>query len=221
MIIYKLRKMHTEELIEYAQTGTQEAIELIVERYHDMVYKLSQQYYGAWAEKSDIIQNGYVGLLKAIFYYDCKKKSNFNTFAWKNINSEMKSFLTYLNRKKNKMLSESISFEDYFHDTEEDEEGSYFVTKEKEDLYENPYDDQLILERTLNTLRTEVSQQEYRVFEMFLQKYSYDEISDTENLKKKKVDNTIQKCKKIFKKLFERYQNEFRVYQEWFLGRMN
>src|SRR6056297_3147112 len=196
MIIYKLRKMHTEELIEYAQTGTQEAIELIVERYHDMVYKLSQQYYGAWAEKSDIIQNGYVGLLKAIFYYDCEKKSNFNTFAWMNINSEMKSFLTYLNRKKNKMLSESISFEDYFHDTEEDEEGSYFVTKEKEDLYENPYDDQLILERTLNTLRTEVSQQEYRVFEMFLQKYSYDEISDTENLKKKKVDNTIQKCKK-------------------------
>jgi len=221
MIIYKLRKMRTEELIEYAQTGTQEAIELIVERYHDMVYKLSQQYYGAWAEKSDIIQNGYVGLLKAIFYYDCEKKSNFNTFAWMNINSEMKSFLTYLNRKKNKMLSESVSFEDIFHETEEDEEGSYFITKEKEDVYENPYDEQMILEKTMNALKKEISPQEYRVFEFFLQKYSYDEISEKESLKKKKVDNTIQKCKKIFKNLFDTFQSEFIFYQEWFLGRMN
>ena len=213
--------MRTEELIEYAQTGTQEAIELIVERYHDMVYKLSQQYYGAWAEKSDIIQNGYVGLLKAIFYYDCEKKSNFNTFAWMNINSEMKSFLTYLNRKKNKMLSESVSFEDIFHETEEDEEGSYYITKEKEDIYENPYNDEMILEKTMTALKKEVSGQEYRVFEMFLQKYSYDEISKNEKLKKKKVDNTIQKCKKLFKGLFDEYQKEFRYYQEWFLGRMN
>jgi len=221
MIIYKLRKMRIEELIEYAQTGTQEAIEMIVEKYHDMVYKLSQQYYGAWAEKSDIIQNGYVGLLKAIFYYDCEKKTNFNTFAWMNINSEMKSFLTYLNRKKNKMLSESVSFEDISHETEEDEEGTYFITKEKEDIYENPYDEQMILEKTMNALKKEVSQEEYKVFELFLQKYTYEEISETENLKKKKVDNTIQKCKKIFKTLFERYQNELRYYQEWFLGRMN
>lgn len=221
MIKYKLRKLRTEELIEYAQTGTQEAIEMIVERYHDMVYKLSQQYYGAWAEKSDIIQNGYVGLLKAIFYYDCEKKSNFNTFAWMNINSEMKSFLTYLNRKKNKMLSESVSFEDIFHETEEDEEGTYFITKEKEDIYENPYDEQMILEKTMNKLKKTVSNQEYRIFELFLQKFSYEEISVNENLKKKKIDNTIQKCKKIFKSLFESYQSELRYYQEWFLGRMN
>jgi predicted DNA-binding protein YlxM (UPF0122 family) len=56
---------------------------------------------------------------------------------------------------------------------------------------------------------------------MFLQKYSYDEISQSEKLKKKKVDNTIQKCKKVFKGLFNAYQKEFRYYQEWFLGRMN
>ena len=37
MIIYKLRKMRIEELIEYAQTGTKEAIEMIVERYHDFI----------------------------------------------------------------------------------------------------------------------------------------------------------------------------------------
>ncbi|HRW33618.1 MAG TPA: sigma-70 family RNA polymerase sigma factor [Thermotogota bacterium] len=213
--------MSTEALIEYAQTGTQEAIELIVERYHDMVYKLSQQYYGSWAEKSDIIQNGYVGLLKAIFYYDCDKKSNFNTFAWMNINSEMKSFLTYLNRKKNKMLSESISFEEVLHETQEDEEGTYFITKEKQDIYENPYDDQMIIDKTMNALKKEVTELEYRVFEMFLKKYTYDDISKQETMKKKKVDNTIQKCKKIFKNHFDKYQAEFRYFQDWFLGRMS
>ena len=221
MIIYKLRKMRTEELIEYAQTGTQEAIELIVERYHDMVYKLSQQYYGAWAEKSDIIQNGFVGLLKAIFYYDCEKKSNFNTFAWMNINSEMKSFLTYLNRKKNKMLSDSVSFEEILHETQEDEEGSYFITRDKQDIYENPYTDQMIVEKTINSLKMEVTQKEYQVFELFLQKYTYDEISQKVSMKKKKVDNTIQKCKKIFKNLYDNYQEQIRYYQEWFLGRID
>lgn len=221
MIVYKLRKMSTEELIEYAQTGTQEAIELIVERYHDMVYKLSQQYYGTWAEKSDIIQNGFVGLLKAIFYYDSEKKTNFNTFAWMNINSEMKTFLTYLNRKKNKMLSESISFEDIIHDTQDDEEGTYFVKKEMQDIYENPYKDMLVVEKTLDTLKREVSEQEFRVFNLFLEKYTYDEIAKKEKMKKKKVDNTIQKCKKNFKGIYEKNQQEMSCYDEWFLGRID
>ena len=221
MIVYKLRKMSTEELIKYAQTGTQEAIELIVERYHDMVYKLSQQYYGTWAEKSDIIQNGFVGLLKAIFYYDSEKKTNFNTFAWMNINSEMKTFLTYLNRKKNKMLSESISFEDIIHDSQDDEEGTYFVKKEMQDIYENPYKDKLVVEKTMNMLKREVSEQEFRVFNLFLDKYTYDEIAKSEKMKKKKVDNTIQKCKKNFKSIYEKNQQEMSSYEEWFLGRID
>ena len=79
----------------------------------------------------------------------------------------------------------------------------------------------MILEKTMNALKKEVTQEEYRVFELFLEKYTYEEISETENFKKKKVDNTIQKCKKIFKNLFERYQNELRYNQEWFLARMN
>ncbi|HOO32036.1 MAG TPA: sigma-70 family RNA polymerase sigma factor [Thermotogota bacterium] len=220
MIIYKLRKMSTEELIEYAQTGTQEAIELIVERYRDMVYKLSQQYFGTWAEKSDIIQNGFVGLLKAIFYYSSEKKSNFNTFAWMSINSEMKSFLTYLNRKKNKMLSESVSFEEILHESEEDEEGTYFVTKELLDVYENPYHDSTIVEKTISMLQDAVSEEEFEVFNLFLDKYSYDDISEIKQMKRKKVDNTIQKCKRKFKEIFE-YNNEtISYYENWLSGRI-
>jgi RNA polymerase sporulation-specific sigma factor len=220
MIIYKLRKMSTEELIDYAQTGTHEAIELIVERYKDMVYKLSQQYFGTWAEKSDIIQNGFVGLLKAIFYYSSEKKSNFNTFAWMSINSEMKSFLTYLNRKKNKMLSESVSFEEILHETDEDEEGTYFVIKETQDIYENPYHDSMVMEKTLSLLKEAVSKDEYDVFTLFLDKYSYDDISGIKDLKRKKVDNTIQKCKKKFKELYQLNNETISYYENWLSGRI-
>jgi RNA polymerase sporulation-specific sigma factor len=212
--------MSTEELIDYAQTGTHEAIELIVERYKDMVYKLSQQYFGTWAEKSDIIQNGFVGLLKAIFYYSSEKKSNFNTFAWMSINSEMKSFLTYLNRKKNKMLSESVSFEEILHETDEDEEGTYFVIKETQDIYENPYHDSMVMEKTLLLLKEAVSKDEYDVFTLFLDKYSYDDISGIKDLKRKKVDNTIQKCKKKFKELYQLNNETISYYENWLSGRI-
>lgn len=67
MILYKLRKMRNEELVLYAQDGVEEAFSLLVERYENMVLKFANQYYGQWAEKSDIIQSGYVGLIKAIY----------------------------------------------------------------------------------------------------------------------------------------------------------
>jgi len=223
MIVYKLRKMRTELLIEYAQSGVAEALDLIVERYKDMVFKISQDYFGIWAEKSDIIQNGFVGLMKAVYYYDIDKESNFNTFAWMNISSEMKTFLTYLNRKKNKVLSESVSIEEMAPENESgqsDEDASYYLMEKNEDLFKNPFEESFMVEKTLLELRGLVSEKEYEVFELFLKKFSYSEIAGRLALKRKKVDNTIQKCKKKFKEAYQKQQNEKERYDKWFKGEM-
>lgn len=217
MLIYKLRKMSTEELVDYAQAGISEALSLLVERYHNMVIKISNQFFGIWAEKSDIIQNGYVGLLKAVYYYKPEKEANFTTFAWTNINSEIKSFLTYLNRKKNKILSDSVSYDFTFSDDPDTEEGSYYVS-EFNDSYEHAYEQYYLYNKSLTLLKEQISEEEYAIFELYSQNYSYSEISVMKNVKTKKVDNTIQKCRKKFREIFESESDYLEMIDKWFRG---
>jgi len=206
--------MRTDELIEYAQSGISEALTLIVERYHHMVIKISNQFFGSWAEKSDIIQNGYVGLLKAIYYYKTEREANFTTFAWTNINSEIKSFLTYLNRKKNKILSDSLSYDFAYNNDSDDEDASYYI-KGIKDTYEQTYDNEILFEKTLFVLKAEISDNEYAVFDNYLKNYSYAEISSLLDIKIKKVDNTIQKCRKKFKKIYGEESDLLKIVDEW------
>ncbi|HPB86249.1 MAG TPA: sigma-70 family RNA polymerase sigma factor [Thermotogota bacterium] len=204
MILYKLRKMRNEELVLYAQDGIEEAISLLVERYQNMVQKIANQYYGMWAEKSDIIQNGFVGLMKAIFYYKPDREANLNTFAWTNIHSEIKTFLTYLNRKKNKILTESYSF-DYTSSEESDEEEPMMtMVFEQESEAVNLKD--LLIEKTTERMKAALSEEEMGIFLMYTENYTYSEIAGRYGVNTKKVDNVIQKCRKSFKTYYEEEQ---------------
>jgi len=207
--------MKTEELVDYAQSGIAEALALVVERYHNMVIKISNQFFGTWAEKSDIIQNGYVGLLKAVYYYKTEKEANFTTFAWTNINSEIKSFLTYLNRKKNKILSDSLSYDYSFSDDSDIEEGSYYISEASES-YEHSYDQYYLYNKTLTIIGEEISDEEMKIFDLYSQNYSYSEIAEIVGVKTKKVDNTIQKCRKKFKSIYDKENEYLEIIDKWF-----
>lgn len=204
MILYKLRKMRNEELVLYAQDGVEEAFSLLVERYENMVLKFANQYYGLWAEKSDIIQSGYVGLIKAIYNYRTDKDANFNTFAWTNIHSEIKTFLTFLNRKKNKILTESYSF-DYV-SSEEAEEEEPMMTKVSTQESEAINLKDLLLEKTTERMKASLSEEEMSIFVMYTESYTYSEIARRYGINIKKVDNIIQKCRKSFRAFYEEEQ---------------
>ncbi|HCF37727.1 MAG TPA: RNA polymerase subunit sigma-70, partial [Thermosipho africanus] len=62
MIKYNLRGKRIEKLVELAQSGLKEALELIIEKYYPMVIRISSKYYAPWAEFEDIVQNGLIGL---------------------------------------------------------------------------------------------------------------------------------------------------------------
>jgi RNA polymerase sporulation-specific sigma factor len=193
---YKFRSKSTAELIKLAQSGVKEATDFIVERYYPMVVKISSKYYTEWAEKDDLIQNGLVGVLKAIYYYK-EGKSSFTSFAWKSIESEVKSFLTYLNRRKNKMLTDSLKI-DFF--LEESEEDKVLNLGYEQGLFES-----YIVEEFMNECGKILDEEEYKIFEMYLQHVSYKEIAHAVGKKVKYIDNSLQKIKKRLKPLIEMY----------------
>ncbi|MEN3043088.1 MAG: sigma-70 family RNA polymerase sigma factor [Fervidobacterium sp.] len=192
MIKYALRSKPVEKLVELAQSGLSEAVDLIIEKYYPMVVRIASQFYAPWAEFDDIVQNGLIGLIKAIFYYE-EGKSSFTTFAWRSIESEIKTFITYQNRKKNKMLSESTSMDSVFDDIE-DEQIDYFV----EDTATNT---NVVRQTILSMIHEEIlsmlNEEETQIFELWLDGYTYKDIEERVGVNFKKVDNTVQKVKKL------------------------
>ncbi|HCZ05911.1 MAG: polymerase sporulation-specific sigma factor [Thermotogota bacterium] len=191
MLRYKLRTRRVEDLIDFAQSGFQEAMDLVIEKYYPMVIKIASKYYGSWAEFSDLVQNGLLGLMKAVFYFD-KEKSSFSSFAWRSIESEIKSFLTYLNRKKNLVLTEAAKIEAGFED-ESDEDPSYMLSEETEEGPDETFWKEYITER----LKVEMNEEEQSIVDMWSMGYSYKEISKELGVSQKKVDNTVQKIRRV------------------------
>ncbi|KAF2961187.1 sigma-70 family RNA polymerase sigma factor [Fervidobacterium sp. 2310opik-2] len=192
MIKYALRNKPIEKLVELAQSGLNDAVDLIIEKYYPMVVRIASQFYAPWAEFDDIVQNGLIGLIKAIYYFE-ENKSSFSTFAWRSIESEIKTFITYQNRKKNKMLSDSTSMDSVFDDVD-DEQIDYFVADENTST-------NVVKKTILSIVHEEIleklNEEETQIFELWLDGYSYKEIEEMVGVNFKKVDNTVQKVKKI------------------------
>ncbi len=188
-IKYQLRSKRTEELVELAQSGLNEAVEIILERYYPMVIKISSKYYAPWAEFDDLVQNGLVGLIKATYYYQ-PDKSGFSSFAWRSIESELKSFLTFLNRKKNKMLTDAVSVDQT--SVEESEEPGYSFEDATVSTQQSA-----IVEIVLDEVKRYLKDQEQEIVELWTNGESYEEIGKKLNVEFKKIDNTIQKFKRV------------------------
>ncbi|SHE52567.1 RNA polymerase, sigma 30 subunit, SigH [Marinitoga hydrogenitolerans DSM 16785] len=188
---YKLRTLRVESLIKLAQSGDKEAMNMIMVKFEPMIKSIASKYYGAWAEFQDLVQIGFVGLIQGVYSFDENNNTKFSTFAYLNISSEIKSFLTYLNRLKNKVLSDAVSIESMFEDYSEDSD-YYFEVPSETDLYQSVVYN-YIFERSIEQMK----EIEKDIVKMWLDNNSYEEISEELNIAKKKVDNTIQKFKKV------------------------
>ncbi|MBM7559102.1 sigma-70 family RNA polymerase sigma factor [Marinitoga litoralis] len=188
---YKLRTLRVESLIKLAQSGDKEAMNLIMVKFEPMIKSIASKYYGAWADFQDLVQIGFVGLIQGVFSFDENNNTKFSTFAYLNISSEIKSFLTYLNRLKNKVLSDATSIESMFEDYSEDSD-YYFEVPSETDLHQSVIYD-YIFERSLEKMKDI----EKQIIKLWLENSSYDEISEILDISKKKVDNTVQKFKKV------------------------
>ncbi len=184
-----------ERIINEAQLGSFEAITQIFEEYENFVFLKAKNYFLMGADKEDLIQEGMIGLLKAIRGYDKGKLASFKTFASICIKRQLITAIKSANSQKNMALNTAVGMTS---DNDENKEVVYtkglesYVSYSPEELYLTK--EQLsglkdYLEGNLSTFET-------TVFNMMVSGETYKDIAVKLDKKVKSVDNAIQRIKR-------------------------
>ncbi|NLF37351.1 MAG: sigma-70 family RNA polymerase sigma factor, partial [Clostridiaceae bacterium] len=98
-----------EQLINKAKNGDVIAMDVLLKKYSYLVRKRANGLFLIGADKDDLLQEGMIGLFKAVISYNEEKDASFDTFASLCINRQMISAIRGANRYKHKLLNEYIS----------------------------------------------------------------------------------------------------------------
>ena len=97
------------KIINLAQNNNQEAVEFIIKKFKYIIHFYAKKYYLPNSSYEDLLQEGYIGLYKAIKDYDHNENNTFKTFAYMCVKRNIISSIKRENRKKHKIFNESTS----------------------------------------------------------------------------------------------------------------
>ena len=97
------------QLAAEAQAGDNLAAEALIRNYSGIVYKKARVYFMAGADAEDVVQEGMIGLLKAVRSYDAEKNASFGTYAERCVTNQIISAIRSADRIKHKPLNTSVS----------------------------------------------------------------------------------------------------------------
>lgn len=189
-----------EELALIAQEGDKEAEEYLIRKYKDVVKAKARLYFMAGADRDDIMQEGMIGIFKAIRSFDQSKQASFHTFAELCINRQIITAIKQATRRKHSPLNTSVSLSNPI-------PGDFPLDRAAMTLSETlPTDSnsdpeaQLLLKEVVDFIggngTSIFSDLELRVWNEYLQGKSYVEISRKLGKSPKAVDNAIQRTKR-------------------------
>ncbi len=189
-------KQGENEIIKQAQQGNQLAIEYLINQNMDIVYAKAKYFFIKGLDKDDVIQEGMVGLYKAIRDYRVEREASFRGFSQLCVHRQLVSAIKRANRQKHIPLNTSTSLDntlDY-----DNEKGRSFneILPDKEENLEEKYVYREILSLIFAEIRKELTELELEVFMEYLSSKSYQEISVTLNVNLKTVDNALQRARK-------------------------
>lgn len=185
-----------ETLIEIYRVGNEAAIEVLFERYKNLVKKKAKAMYLAGGDSDDLIQEGMIGLYKAVRDFDENREASFKTFASMCINRQLITAVTASNRKKNMPLNTYVSF-DLPAYTDEDNE-MRLVDVLKPETEQNP--EKLLIDREYTEdfkekLFESLSDFEKQVLKLYIEDKDYREIARIMNKTSKSIDNALQRIR--------------------------
>ncbi len=181
-----------EEIIGYIREGRSELNEYLMERYKELVRKKASYMYILGAEREDLIQEGMIGLFKAIRDYDFGRDASFATFADLCVLRQMYTAIESMNRKKNIPLNNYVSlFEDPISDIEDTN-----MTPEDEVISrENAVHIQEKIEKILSPF-------ERKAFELWITGMTSTQIAAILSKDSKSTDNALTRAKNKLRKSF-------------------
>lgn len=195
------KEYNDNELLYYIHENNENALDIIYQKYSPLIHNLANRmiHYckNSGIEINDLIQEGMLGLSKAMEQYQDTKDASFYTFAKTCIERKMISATITAKRQKHKILNESLSIE------KTDEEGNIIYESLLSDNTTNPEKVLLNLETEKNIIQKAeeiLTTFELQVFELKMNDFNYKEIAEILDRDVKAVDNALQRIKTKLKK---------------------
>lgn len=179
-----------QELCARSREGDEFAVEVLLRRYAGYVRYFARRYSLVGGDAEDLIQEGMIGLFRAIQQYDETREASFRTFAASCILNRLLSAIKKDSRGKNQPLNQSIPLQSPLFDSP-----AQNLVSASGDPVEYVIGDEGFQE-LLQVLYGLLSPFEARVFELYLAGRSYDEISAVTEKPRKSIDNAVQRIRK-------------------------
>ena len=185
--------LRDEELIERLRSGDEKIMDFILDKYKPLVRKKANTMYLIGGDTDDLIQEGMIGLFKAIRDFNQEKESSFYHFAEICISRQIYTVVEAYNRKKHAPLNSYVSL---YSGTNED--GVVLADALTTGAMENPEQmmiDQENLVLFMERLKERLSKMECQVLDLYLAGLNYLQIAEELEKAPKAIDNALQRIK--------------------------
>ncbi len=187
------QEMSDEQLIGQLRSGDSGVMDYILDKYKPLVRKKANAVFLIGGETDDLIQEGMIGLFKAVRDYDGGREASFFSFAELCITRQLYKAVEASNRKKHAPLNTYISF--YSETGEEGHSLAETLTTGGMGDPEQMIIDQENLKQFWDGLREHLSPMEQQVLDEYLQGNNYQQIAEHMNKQPKTIDNALQRIK--------------------------
>lgn len=202
--VKKYQNESDEMLIERLRDGERDITDFIMNKYKNLVRSKAKSMYILGADTEDLIQEGMIGLFKAIRDYDAGRDASFYTFAELCISRQMYTAVQASNRKKHMPLNSYISLYTTNETERGDRDGEEFINFLGLETQKNP--EQLLIDKENmlsleRKIEEELSTFEKQVLDLYLTGMSYTQIARVLGRDEKSTDNALQRLKSKIRKV--------------------
>lgn len=188
------------------------ALDCLIDRYKDIVSIKANKFFMVGSEKEDMLQEGYIGLYKAVKSYDAEKQNSFKTFAGLCIERQMITAVKNSNRQKHIPLNSSLSLNAGAYNDDDDTEIMDILDTRK--TGEDPLN--IITQKEYfafveKAINNSLSDFEKKVLIHYKNGESYAKIAENLGSKVKSVDTAIQRIRKKAIKIKQKIEGESEV----------
>lgn len=189
-------KVEDELLVEKVRSGDSAALEFLINKYKNFVRAKARSYFLIGGDHEDIVQEGMIGLYKAIRDFNEDKLSSFRAFAELCITRQIITAIKTATRQKHMPLNSYVSLDKPLYDEESERTlldvlcGSKVSDPEELIINQEEFDD---IELKIGEMLSDLEQ---KVLRLYLDGRSYQEISGELNRHVKSIDNALQRVKR-------------------------
>ncbi|MDG5473742.1 RNA polymerase sporulation sigma factor SigH [Jeotgalibacillus sp. ET6] len=201
--------LEDDQIIELVHKGNTEALDYLITKYRNFVRAKARSYFLIGADKEDIIQEGMIGLYKAIRDYKEEKLTSFKAFAELCITRQIITAIKTATRQKHIPLNSYISLDKPIYDEESDRTLMDVISGAK------PTDPEALIIHREEFSKIEdkmaelLSDLERQVLSLYLDGQSYQEISALLDRHVKSIDNALQRVKRKLERYLEAHELMF------------